>query len=145
MASQPPPGPDGVLVANQDAVDLNRPRAAVGGLPAFGVVDKLSGRADLMAFRIRRQYPARSPAFQALAKPIDGVLAPVAYGPVGDACYAICQAPPGPNLLGRLRPWAEAELLECVLRPVALVLEHLQERGLTHRGIRLDNVFQSNP
>ncbi len=41
-------------------------------------------------------------------------------------CYAICLAPPGASLLGRSRPWPEAELLECVLRPVAHVLEHLQ-------------------
>ena len=32
-----------------------------------------------------------------------------------------------------------------MLRPAAHVLEHLQGRGITHRGIRLDNVFQSAP
>ena len=32
-----------------------------------------------------------------------------------------------------------------MLRPAAHVLEHLQARGMTHRGIRLDNVFQSAP
>jgi eukaryotic-like serine/threonine-protein kinase len=43
------------------------------------------------------------------------------------------------------RSVCEAELLSCVLRPAARVLEALQERGMTHRGIRLDNVFQSGP
>ena len=57
----------------------------------------------------------------------------------------ICLAPPGPSLGEPQRPWPEAELLDCVLRPAAHVLEQLQERGMTHRGIRLDNVFQSAP
>ena len=32
-----------------------------------------------------------------------------------------------------------------MLRPAAHVLEHLHERGMTHRGIRPDNVFQTAP
>lgn len=47
--------------------------------------------------------------------------------------------------MSRKRPWPDAELLDCVLRPAAHVLVHLQARGMTHRGIRLDNVFQSAP
>ena len=98
-----------------------------------------------MAIQLHRQKPPRPRAFQALAAPIEDLLTPLAHGPVGDACYAICPAPPGASVLSRSRPWPEAELLECVLRPAAHMLEHLQARGMTHRGIRPDNVFQGAP
>jgi eukaryotic-like serine/threonine-protein kinase len=145
MASPDPTRPDGPLIANQYEVNTGRKLSPVGGLAAFGAVDQLSGRADLMAIQLHRQLPARPRAFPALVTPIEGLLTPLAYGSMGDACYAICLAPPGPSVQSRSRPWPEAELLECVLRPAAHVLDHLQARGMTHRGIRLDNVFQSAP
>jgi hypothetical protein len=136
---------DGELIADRYAVDTKRKLAAVGGQAAFGVVDRAGGRTDLMAIQLDRQYPPRSRALQALATPVEGLLTPVSYGPVGNNCFLICLAPPGPSVQSRPRPWSEAELLACVLRPVARALEQLQSRGLTHRGIRLDNVFQSAP
>jgi hypothetical protein len=39
----------------------------------------------------------------------------------------------------------EPALIELVLRPIALVLEQLQNRGLTHRAIRPNNVFHAAP
>lgn len=143
--------PAGALVANQYAVDVNRPLSPIGGLAAFGVTDELAGRTDLVAVRIQRQFQPRPRALQSLQASVDGLLTPVAYGAVADpgggeqACYMICVAPPGPALSARGQPWSETELLECVLRPVAHVLEYLQMRSMTHRGIRMDNVFQSRP
>jgi hypothetical protein len=145
MASPGPARQNGALIADQYLVDAGRVLPSVGGLRAFGAVDQLSGRTDLMAVRLDRCLPPRPRAFQALVTPIDGLLTPVAYGPAGDTCYAICLAPPGPSVLSRKRPWPEAELLDCVLRPAAHVLEHLHVRGMTHRGIRPDNVFQTAP
>jgi hypothetical protein len=147
MANMPPtlPRPGEFLVANQYAVDRARPLAPVGGLPAFAVTDRSTGNTDLIAVQIQRQFPPRPRLLQVLATPIDGLIAPLAYGSAADACYAIATAPPGPNLLTRRDSWAEGELLDCVLRPVALVLEHLQQLGVTHRNIRLDNVFQAAP
>jgi hypothetical protein len=145
MASPAPPRSNEHLIADQYLVERSRPVAAVGGLPAFAATDRVGGRTDLIAVQVQRQFPARARAMQVLATPIDGLLTPLAYGSSGDACYAIATAPPGPSLAARTEAWTEQELLECVLRPVAHVLEHLQERGITHRGIRLDNVFQSAP
>jgi hypothetical protein len=136
---------DRTLIANQYVVDAKRKLAPVGGLPAFAAVDSVNGRADLMAIQLQRQLPLRPRAFQALTTPIEGLLTPVAWGPAGNDCYAICLAPPGPSVQGRSRPWPEMELMDCVLRPAAHVLEQLQHRSMTHRGIRLDNVFQSAP
>ena len=104
-----------------------------------------------MAIRVQRHLPPRPRALQALTVPIDGLLTPLAHGIAAgrgsgeQAYYVICLAPPGPSLMVRTHPWSEAELLECVLRPAALVLEQMQARGVTHRGIRLDNVFQQRP
>jgi hypothetical protein len=145
MANPDPARAGGPLVANQYAVDLNRKLAPVGGLPAFGVIDQVGGRSDLMAIQLHRLIPARPRVFRALAAPIEGLLTPVALGAAGNGCYAICLAPPGPSLKSRSRPWSEAELLGCVLRPAAQALMRLDERGVTHRGIRPDNVFQSAP
>ncbi len=151
MAIPAPPQPPGALVAGQYAIDGSRSLPPIGGLAAFGVTDQLAGRTDLMAVRIHRQFQPRPRALQALQAPIDGLLTPVAYGAIAgpgggeQACYMICVAPPGPALSARGQPWPETELLECVLRPVAHVLEYLLTRGMTHRGIRLDNVFQTRP
>ena len=145
MANMPPtPSRSGeLLVAGQYAVDRTRPLVPVGGVPSFAVIDRAMGRTDLIAVQIQRQFPPRPRLMQVLATPIEGLISPVAYGSVADACYAIATAPPGPSLLTRPEAWAEAELLNCVLRPVAHVLEHLRQLGVTHRNIRLDNVFQA--
>jgi hypothetical protein len=152
MANPAPPRPGVALIADRYAVEVGRPLPAVGGLAAFAAVDQSTGRTDLMAIQVQRHLPPRPRALQALSVPIDGLLTPLAHGITAaqpgsaeEACYVICLAPPGPSLLARPRPWPEAELLECVLRPAALVLEQMQARGVTHRGIRLDNVFQPRP
>ncbi len=137
--------PAGTLIADQYEVETSRKLLPVAGLATFGVTDRLGGRTDLMAIQLDRNLPPRPRAFQALAAPIEGLLTPVAYGQVREACFAICLAPPGPSVQARGRPWPEGELLAYVLRPAARVLEALATRGITHRGIRLDNVFQSAP
>ena len=100
---------DGELIADRYAVDTKRKLAAVGGQAAFGVVDRAGGRTDLMAIQLDRQYPPRSRALQALATPVEGLLTPVSYGPVGNNCFLLCLAPPGPSVQSRPRPWSEAE------------------------------------
>jgi eukaryotic-like serine/threonine-protein kinase len=137
--------PDTDLIASRYRLDLNRKLPPVGGLSAFGAIDLAEARSDLMAIALDRRIPVRPRAFQTLVTPIEGLLTPLAHGPIGNACYAVCLAPPGPAVQSRQRPWPEAELLQCVLRQAAHVLEHMQERGITHRGIRLDNVFQAVP
>ncbi len=137
--------PARTLISDQYEVETGRKLSPVGGLASFGVTDRLAGRTDLMAIQIDRHLPPRPRAFHVLSAPIEGLLTPVAYGQVREACYAICLAPTGPSVQARRRPWPEAELLGCVLRPAARVLDTLTARGITHRGIRLDNVFQSVP
>ena len=123
MANPAAARPDGILIADQYVVETGRKLVPVGGLASFAVTDRVSGRRDLMAIQLDRRLPPRPRAFQVLATPIEGLLTPIVCGHVRDACYAICLAPPGPSVQTRERPWSEAELLACVLRPAARVLE----------------------
>jgi hypothetical protein len=132
-------------------VDLARPLPPVGGgAPAFVATDRRSGVADLMGLQVRRPLPARARPLQMLTTPIEGVLGPLAHGRGPDvageaAWFVITHQPPGPALSTVTQPWSEAALIDLVLRPAARALEQLRTRGVTHRGIRADNVFQSTP
>lgn len=154
LPGQPATDPAEPLIAGAFAVDLARPLAEAGaGVAAFAVQDRRSGRHDLMALAVPSGLPPRARALTGLAAPIDGLLAPLAYGPspraggrAGElASYVVCPAPPGLPLIAGLAPWPEGALLDQVLRPAARVLHLLAERGLTHRGIRPDNVFRAAP
>ncbi len=153
MARPPTPAPQAeTLINGQFRVDIARPLpGAGGGLSAFAVSDQRDGQIGLMAVQVRRHLPVRDHALQSLAgSNLDGLLTPLAYGVAAtkageEAGFLICRAPPGPALAATLRPWAEAELLSLVLRPVARVLDQLHQRGLSHRAIRADNVFRAGP
>ena len=140
------------LIAGQYGVDLARPLfGAGGGLASFAV----TGRPGLMAVQVQRRLPARLRVLQTLTTEIDSLLCPLAHGigpalaepgwPAGERSgyFVICAAPPGPSVGADLRPWREAELLDLVLRPIARALDALHGAGVTHRAIRLDNVFQA--
>lgn len=138
------------LIGGQYAIDLARPLLGAGaGLPAFAATDRRGERAAVMAIQLRRFLPARADAIRQLAGvPIDNLLLPLAHGaaraPTGEgAGFLICPAPPGPALSAQPRTWTETELLTQVLRPIARVLDQLDQRQLTHRAIRADNVFRA--
>ena len=149
--SDRPAGTQSTLIGGQYVVDLGRTLPdAGGGLPAYAASSRRSDALTLMALPVHRHAPARPRAMQALASGIDGLLTPLAQGagpPIdGAACwYIISHAPTGPSLAASLRPWTEAMVIEQVMRPIALILDQLQTRGLTHRGIRANNVFNAAP
>ncbi len=123
---------------------------AGGGIPAFAATSRRSGSNPLMALRVDRRAPARARALQNLSGRLEGVLTPLGYGlgPQVDGqpgWYVVCEAPSGPPLSQGLCPWSEPVLIELVLKPIALVLEQFQVRGVTHRGIRPNNVFHAQP
>ncbi|MSP02693.1 MAG: hypothetical protein EXR07_16835 [Acetobacteraceae bacterium] len=139
------------LVGGHYLVDVAQPLPeAGGGLAAFAALDRRGNRPPAMALRAGRHAPVRARALRSLTTPIEGLLSPLAHGPGpavdGEAAwYVVCEAPSGRPLSAGLRPWPEAALIELVLRPAAHALDQLQTPGLTHRAIRLDNVFQSAP
>ena len=150
----------GLLIGGAFAVDASRALpGAGGGLPAFAAIDRRSGDDRLMGVQARPMAPARANVLPILlANPMEGMLGPLAHG-LGhgaggvEAWFVICRAPPGAALLAsplsrpaaEARPWTEAELLECLLRPAAHTLERLYSRRVTHRAIRPDNLFRSGP
>ncbi len=144
MASQN----DARLVADQYAVELASPlHDAAGGLSAYAATDRRTGNSDLMAVAVNRRAPPRLRALQVLDGGHDGVLGPLAHGvgpaPDGQAgYYVISAAPSGLSLAATLQPWSEQALIHHVLRPAAHALERLHHAGVTHRAIRLNNVFQ---
>ena len=141
----------GTLAGGAFHIDVGHPLPdAGGGLPAFAASDRRGGRGRLMAIRLDRFAPARIRALQGLAGRIEGLLTPLGHGagpPSGGqaAWYVVCPEPPGPPVSASLRPWPESTLIAQVLRPMADVLDALQARGMTHRAIRPNNVFQAGP
>ena len=142
-----PPDPDHPPIAGRYVVDPTRPlQGAGGGLPAYQVADLRTKNPDLMAIAVARDAPARANALRDLNDHIDHLLHPIAHGPgPGPGYYVICPLPPGPALTTTAKPWPEAALIAHVLRPIAQVLQKLEIRRLTHRAIRLDNVFVAGP
>ncbi len=152
MAAAPNPDDTHTLIAGTYFVDVTRPLpGAGGGAPAFAVTDRASARDGLMAVQSAPGAPPRAVTLNALAGwSAPGLLAPLAHGPArgaqGEAAwFVVSPVPPGPSLAAALRPWGEQELLDFVLRPVAAVLEALDRQGITHRAIRIDNIFRAGP
>ena len=138
------------LIAGQYAIDLTRPLpGAGGGQPAFTAIDRRGDSPALMGVQLRRFLPARADTIRQLTgAAIEGLLLPLAHGaaraPTGEgAGFLVCSAPPGPAVAAQSRPWTETELLTQILRPIARVLDQLDQRQLTHRAIRADNVFRA--
>lgn len=139
------------LVGGQYRVDVTqRLPDAGGGVAAVAASSVRATALPLMALRVDRHAPARPRTLHSFAAGVEGLLTPLAYGigpPIDGqpAWYVICPAPPGPPVSSGLRPWPETTLIEYVMRPIAAVLEQLQTRGITHRGIRPNNVFHTQP
>ena len=122
-----------------------------GGLPAYRARDRLAADALHLALMVSRDASPRGNAIRALTEPIDHLMTPVGQGVAplaaahGEGGVIGCTPPPGPPVSAGLNVWPEKALLDLVLRPIARVLGVLNDRNLTHRAIRPNNVFQSAP
>jgi hypothetical protein len=154
QSQQGPQHPGDLLIGAAYEVELSQKLPlAGGGLPAFAVRDHRQRRSDLMAVQVAPGTSARSVALNALAGiKIDHMLLPLAHGSGaapggGQAYYVITPQPQGTPLLAvgieSLHPWSERDLLNDVLRPAAIALDRLANCGVTHRAIRLSNLFHS--
>ena len=139
------------LIGGHFSVDVTRPLPDLGGgLPAYAATSQRMGDAGFLALRMDRFAPANALAGQLPATGIEGLALPQAHGigpPIGQdpAYFVIVPAPGGEPLSANPRPWTETAIIEFALRPIARILEELRQRGLTHRAIRPNNVFQSAP
>ena len=136
------------LIGGVYGIDFARPLEGVAP-PGAAFTAEAGSHSGFMAVPVLRGAPARARTLAVLAGLAEAhLLSPLAHGPASrpgrEAGYfVICPAPPGPSLLATLRPWSETELIEHVVKPAALVLASLQARGVTHRAIRPDNMFQA--
>ena len=141
----------GALIDGHFAIDFAHPLPEAGSGQAAFTAKSLRTGPGFMAVQVQVGWPARVPVLTAMAAtPIPNLLVPLGHGavpmPSGDVGYFIvCQAPPGPSLAADLRPWSEHELVELLVRPAAVALADLHARGVTHRAIRLDNLFRAGP
>ena len=138
------------LIGGLYTIDFLQPLPnAAPPLAAFAA--SRSGQAGFMAVAVGRGWPARIRALGSMGGLTSPhILPPLAHGPApapsGEiGYYVICPAPPGPPLSAGLRAWPEAELTDFVLKPMALALAELQDRDVTHRAIRADNLFHPAP
>lgn len=133
-------------------VDAQSPVAGVApaGLPCFRA-RAADGRQALAVF-CRNEHPARLRAILRLIEEseLPGLLRPLAQGVAvwgGSAVRAVVlEAPPGPALMRpgqRAEPMREGDLIQNVVRPLGRALLALADLGLTHRGIRPDNLFRA--
>ena len=117
-------------------------------LTAYAAYGERATDTGLMAVSVARGWPARARVLTALTgAAVPNLITPVAHGaaqlPSGEGGYfIICPAPQGASLQATLRAWNETELLQNLLRPAAAILADLQQRNLTHRSLRPENLFQ---
>jgi hypothetical protein len=145
-------GSGSLVAAGEWTVAIDQPVAALSGtLPALAA-RHASGRRGF-ALACRPDLPPRLQALAGLGQgSIDQLLVPQVLvpgrlpGAARDSLLAVLPMPPGPPILTpatRCRPWSETELLHDLLRPAARVLAAFAARGVTHRAIRVDNLFRS--
>ena len=149
MANTPKEAAAG-LIGGLYTIDFAQPLANVAA-PLTAFAAHRSNVGGYMAVSVRRGLSVRVRTLSAMVGfATSHILPPLAHGqaamPSGEIGYfIICPAPPGPSLLATLRPWPEADLTDFVLKPMALALGELQDRDVTHRAIRADNLFQAAP
>jgi hypothetical protein len=138
------------LIAGRYAVDTTQALLdAGGGIPAYLARDRMASDGKRVALLVSRDASPNLRALRVLTEPVDNLMVPLGHGiaPLpggnGEGYFVICTPAPGPPVSAEMNPWPDKPLIDLVLRPIARVLETLQERHLTHRAIRANNVFQS--
>jgi hypothetical protein len=151
----------GRLIGGVYAVDPSASMPGAGGGLAAIAATRAGDSRPLMAVESPADAPPRPQAINALAGvAIPGLLPPLAVGPATgpegrNAMFVVCPQPPGPALSAALEsaatsganaaPWTEQELLQALLRPVAAALARLAALSVTHRAVRVDNLFRAGP
>jgi len=130
-------------------VDFGKPLAeiAASGVKAFQGRWDASGEGAVVMLGIPGR-PPRHAALEALTNTeVPECMAPLrhgAFGLPGGEYAVVVSEPKGTPLLkrgARITPWSEDAVYQELVRPVARALSILQHRGVTHRGIRPDNIF----
>ncbi|HET6307587.1 MAG TPA: hypothetical protein VFG12_10405, partial [Rhodopila sp.] len=138
------------LIGGRFEVDTAQSLADAGaGVPAFVARDRMAADGRRVALAVSRDASPRAKPLRILNEHIDNLMLPLGHGVAplaagkGVGYFVICTTPPGPPLSAELTQWSEKMATDLVLRPVSQVLARLHRLGVTHRAIRLNNVFQA--
>jgi hypothetical protein len=145
MAEDSPLALSNKLIAGRYAVDTSQVLpGAGGGIAAYLARDRMASDGKRVALAVSRDASPYYRALRILTDPIDNLMTPLGHGvsEKADGYFVICTPPSGPPVSDGLDPWPDKPLMDLVLRPLARVLDALYNRKLTHRSIRLNNVFQ---
>jgi eukaryotic-like serine/threonine-protein kinase len=150
MAEDSPLALSNALIAGRFAVDVSQVLPDAGaGIPAYLARDRMASDAKCVALAVSRDASPCAKALRVLIDPIDNLMTPLGHGVApltggkGEGYFIVCTPPLGPAVSASLSPWPDKALMDLVLRSIARVLEVLDSLKLTHRSIRLNNVFQS--
>jgi hypothetical protein len=131
----------------QPLPDLDMPQAR-----AYVCVDKRGGSRSLYALVCRHDLPLRVGAMRSLK----GVQTPallhliefgvIDWKPEGRRLMAVVyERPAGGRVVppggGRFEPIPENQVIKKIVKPVALALQEISQRGVIHRALRLDNLY----
>jgi hypothetical protein len=152
MADDPLFALTNTLIGGRYAIDTSQILLdAGGGIPAYLARDRMAADGKRVALAVSRDASPRARVLKILVDPIDNLMVPLGHGVAplpggkGEGYFIVCSPPPGPSLSAALNSWPERALMDLVLRPIARVLDALHSLKLTHRAIRLNNVFQAAP
>jgi hypothetical protein len=150
MAEDSPLALSNALIAGRFAVDVSQVLPDAGaGIPAYLARDRMASDGKCVALAVSRDASPCARALRILIEPIDNLMTPLGHGVApltggkGEGYFIVCTPPLGPAVSASLSAWPDKALMDLVLRPIARVLEVLDRLKLTHRSIRLNNVFQS--
>jgi hypothetical protein len=119
---------------------------------AYGAFDKRSPSTPMYALVCDESAPPRLNILATLSR-IENmpIVVPVDWGVVdwldtGERRFAVAfEAPVGERIVadpeGSFRPWRDEKIVEQVIAPAVRVLTELDSRGVTHRGICLENIY----
>ncbi|EHH66940.1 serine/threonine-protein kinase [Gluconobacter morbifer] len=127
-----------LVIAERYLVNPDRKQPGLGGCPACSAQDISASGASYLALA----PVAPSPRLDDILRFRHENLVPIhAYEYQEGALWVICPNPPGPPLTDKPGIWTEGQLIDGVIRPLANLLQALQDAGIPCRAIRPDNLF----
>lgn len=147
-----------VVLADRYRLHPSEPLPDFGspGVQAFAVSDERGTSKSLFALVCRQDIPPRTDVLAQFSRfhrlPM---LIPLRHGVVhwpparARRFVILLQQPGGERVLAgpdaKIEPWREDRVVRSVMRPLMPVLNELADRVVTHRAIRADNLFYSDP
>ncbi|MCQ9156919.1 serine/threonine-protein kinase [Acidomonas methanolica] len=126
------------LVGGRYRLIPDSPLPPLGGIAACQAVDLWAPGAALTGLLPEYVSP-RFEKFRALRAP--ALLPILGHDETAGSFCAVMSQPPGVPVSDQTTPWREGQIIDGVIKPLAALLERVQEAGLTLRCLRPDTVY----